>query len=167
VRRRRFTLSSSPSSSSLNNAQNSRCCFFSLCSCKEKEKSNAWAHIRTREKCASKMFCVIFKRGSDVYRRSRTGRSRDRSTKPHERIHIKRVASDERGFCWSQSGCLREERVRAIDFYVRAEAVKQKRRHCGKSKKRGKNHHLFARMRIRIHLDDDETRNNNNVLEDV
>ena len=57
--------------------------------------------------------------------------------------------------------------VRAIDFYVRAEAVKQKRRHCGKSKKRGKNHHLFARMRIRIHLDDDETRNNNNVLEDV
>ena len=62
------------------------------------------------------MFCVIFKRGSDVYRRSRTGRSRDRSTKPHERIHIKRVASDERGFCWSQSGCLREERVRAIEF---------------------------------------------------
>ena len=167
MRRRRFTLSSSPSSSSLNNAQNSRCCFFSLCSCKEKEKSNTWALIREREKCASKMFCVIFKRGSDVYRRSRTGRSRDRSTKPHERIHIKRVASDERGFCWSQSGCLREERVRAIDFYVRAEAVKQKRRHCGKSKKRGKNHHLFARMRIRIHLDDDETRNNNNVLEDV
>lgn len=166
MRRRRFTLSSSLSSSSLNNAQNSRCCFFSLCSCKEKEKSNAWALIREREKCAS-VFCVIFKRGSDVYRRSRTGRSRDRSTKPHERIHIKRVASDERGFCWSQSGCLREERVRAIDFYVRAEAVKQKRRHCGKSKKRGKNHHLFARMRIRIHLDDDETRNNNNVLEDV
>ena len=125
MRRRRFTLSSSLSSSSLNNAQNSRCCFFSLCSCKEKEKSNAWALIRTREKCAS-VFCVIFKRGSDVYRRSRTGRSRDRSTKPHERIRIKRVASDERGFCWSQSGCLREERVRAIDFYVRAEAVKAK-----------------------------------------
>ena len=44
------------SSSSLNNAQNSRCCFFSLCSCKEKEKSNAWALISVRGRNAPPCF---------------------------------------------------------------------------------------------------------------
>ena len=107
----------------------SRFLFSSLpCGVCIKKKKSQWrsSSRREREKCAS-VFCVITLNAEVLLkRRSRTQRSRDRSTKPHKRIHTERVAGDEGRFSASQSGWLREERVRAIDFYLRTEAVKAK-----------------------------------------
>ena len=52
--------------------------------------------------------------------------------------------------------------MRAIDFYLCTEAVKAKAPPLWEDQKKSQNQHLFES--VCIHLDDDETRNDNNVI---